>query len=117
MSFRIYHNSRCSKSVAALQCLQGHTDAIDIIDYLDAPPSVEALHTIHSALQCDVRELLRFNESTALELGLFPSDQRSDEQWMALIAEHPILLQRPIVLSNGRGVIARPCIDTPHGVH
>ncbi len=106
--FTIYHNPRCSKSREALKILQQHGIAPVIIDYLKNPPGVEALRS----LGLPARALIRDNEDEYAELNL-SDPAKSDAELFEAIAQHPILLQRPIVVTGNRALIARP----PERVH
>lgn len=104
---RIFHNPRCSKSREALALLQQHGAQPEVIDYLKTPPSLMQLQALQRLLGLPARELLRSGEEAYRELGLADASL-SDEQVLQAIAAHPQLLQRPIVLHQGRALIARP---------
>ena len=53
-------------------------------------------------------DIIRFNESVALELGLSIADSRSVDEWVQILITNPILMERPIVVSDGGAVIGRP---------
>lgn len=108
MKARIFHNPRCSKSRATLQLLAGNDVEVEIIDYLATPPTVAELQALTKKLRIPARELVRFNEALATELGLARDDIRSEDQWLALLSKHPRLLERPIVEIGKRAVIGRP---------
>ncbi len=104
----IYHNPRCSKSRGALQILRDRQVAPEIIDYQKNPPSPDELAEICRKLGKKPVEIIRFQEKIARELGLSPTDARSDAEWFALMSAHPILIERPIVVAGDRAVIGRP---------
>ena len=108
MSTIIYHNPRCSKSREALEIIQEKGIKPEVRLYLKENPSVNEITSISAKLECHITELIRFNESIAKELSLKATDQRSKSEWVQLIVENPVLLQRPIVIHNNRAVIARP---------
>ncbi|GAB4115326.1 MAG: arsenate reductase (glutaredoxin) [Wenzhouxiangellaceae bacterium] len=110
--FSIYHNPRCSKSRAALNLLQEAGADIHIIPYLQRPPDVQQLQALQQLLGCAVRDLLRDGEPLYRELRLDRAEL-DDTQLLQTLAEHPQLLQRPIVVRGERAVIARP----PERVH
>ncbi len=99
----IYHNPRCSKSRKALEILREHGCEPTIIEYLKEPLSVEKLRS----LGLPPREILREDEDeyAALQLG---DPAKTDDELFAAIAQHPILLQRPLVVSGKRAFVARP---------
>jgi arsenate reductase (glutaredoxin) len=107
----IYHNPRCSKSRGAYELVTHHYKAtnepVEVIEYLKTPPTVDQLKALHAMLRCPLREMIRTGETEYKELGLDAADVTDDQLYEA-IASHPILLQRPIVVRNGRAVIARP---------
>ena len=104
----IYHNPRCSKSRATLELLQQKGVEPDIVLYLEQAPSATALEKIVQQLGVPVTEIIRFGEDVAKELGLHKNDQRSVKDWCQLIAAHPILLERPIVVHNNKARVGRP---------
>jgi len=107
MNITIYHNPRCSKSRETLQLLKNHGIEPVIIEYLKSPPSAEELDSILQKLGMEPRELMRTKEAEYKELGL--ADKSLDR--LALIdamIKHPILIERPIVVANGKAAIGRP---------
>ena len=104
----IYHNPRCSKSRATLELLQQHHIQPDVVLYLETPPSAAELERIVQQLGRPVTDIIRFGEDIAEALGLKQEDKRSVKEWCALIAAHPVLLERPIVVNNNRARIGRP---------
>ncbi|HWL54190.1 MAG TPA: arsenate reductase (glutaredoxin) [Chthoniobacteraceae bacterium] len=104
----IYHNPRCSKSREALEILRQHGVEPVVINYLKTPPSVETLRS----LGLPAREMLRDHEDEYAQLNL-SDPEKTEAELFAAIAEHPILLQRPIVRTGSRVLVARP----PERVH
>lgn len=82
-------------------------EPVQIIEYLKQPLSVAQLKTLNSMLGCSVRDTLRDTEAAYEELGL-SNPGLSDDQLYEAIATHPVLMQRPIVVREGRAVIGRP---------
>lgn len=107
MSIRIYHNPRCSKSRQTLQLLQDQGQQPEIVEYLKTPPSKQTLQQIIAALGIAPRELLRKGESVYKELGL-ADKTLSDDALLDAMAEHPILIERPIVVLGSKAAIGRP---------
>ncbi|GAB2547967.1 arsenate reductase (glutaredoxin) [Rhodanobacter koreensis] len=104
---RIYHNSRCSKSRATLALLEQHVGACEVIHYLDTPPSTTELTVLLEQLGMSARELLRSGEAEYQSLGL--DDPALDEAALiAAMVTHPKLIERPIVVANGKAAIGRP---------
>ncbi len=103
----IYHNPRCSKSRATLGLLQERGLQPQVVEYLNAPPTPEQLGIILDQLGLQPRQLMRSNEAEYRELGLHdPALTR--EQLIQAMADHPRLIQRPIVLNEGRAALGRP---------
>jgi len=107
----IYHNPRCSKSRAARELVEtvhpSSNEPVQVVEYLKQPPSVEQLAELHRILGCPIQQMLRVDEKEYRELGLDRADITDDEIYDA-ITRHPVLLQRPIVVRDGRAVIGRP---------
>jgi arsenate reductase len=105
----IYHNPRCSKSRATLELIKGEGVEPEIRTYLDTPPSKEKLARILQLLNKKPQDIIRFGESVAKELGLSSKDDRSEEEWINLMVQNPILIERPIVVvDNEAAAIGRP---------
>lgn len=104
---RIYHNARCSKSRATLALLQEHGCACEVVNYLETPPSVAELMELLDQLGMTPRELIRSNEPDYRELGL-DEPTLGDDELIAAMAAHPILIERPIVVVDGKATIGRP---------
>ena len=107
MSITIYHNPKCSKSRQTLKLLEEQATGIDVIEYLKNPPTVKKLKEILSLLNFSPRELMRRKEAEYKDLGLYNSEL-SDEGLIESMVKHPILIQRPIVLANGKAALGRP---------
>ncbi len=107
MAVRIIHNPRCSKSRATLQILEDQGVEPEIILYLETPPDAEELKSILASLGLTPRELMRKGESEYREQGLDDPGLSDDELVAAMVAT-PKLIERPIVLANGKAAIGRP---------
>ena len=107
MKVQILHNPRCSKSRATLQLLNDQGIEPEIILYQETPPSSELLTKILQQLDMQARDLMRKGQSEYKEMGL-DSDQLSDAELIAAMIKTPILIERPIVLANGKAAIGRP---------
>jgi len=79
----------------------------DAIEYLKTPPSREALEKILAMLEVPAAELVR-KDKRFTELGLKADDYTEPKKIVALLLEHPELMQRPIVIRGNRAIIARP---------
>ena len=107
MSVTIYHNPRCSKSRQALQLLQERNIQPRVIEYLKNPPGRTELKRILDLLDITPRDLMRRKEPEYRALGL-DDDSLSDRQLIDAMVEHPLLIERPIVLANGKAALGRP---------
>ena len=103
----ILHNPRCSKSRQALDLLQQHGIAPQIIEYLQTPPNAAELERILSMLAMEPRDLMRREEPEYLQQQL-DNPTFSREQLIAAMQAHPKLIQRPIVISGNKAIIGRP---------
>jgi arsenate reductase (glutaredoxin) len=104
---RIYHNSRCSKSRSALALLEQHGKPFEVVHYLETPPTADELKTLLSLLGIGARQLLRSGEDVYAELQL-DNASLDDDALIEAMATHPRLIERPIVVANGKAVIGRP---------
>jgi len=107
MSVRIYHNSRCSKSRGTLELLQAHGIEPEVVNYLDTPPSVDELKTLLGLLGMTPHQLLRTGEAEYQELRL-DDPAVGDEAILQAMVTHPRLIERPIVVADGKAAIGRP---------
>lgn len=107
MAVTIYHNPRCSKSRQTLSLLQEKGIEPEIIEYLSTPPTPVELKEIINKLGISARELMRNKEDAYKENGLDNNNLDEDELINVMI-ENPVLIERPIVLSNGKAAIGRP---------
>lgn len=104
----IYHNERCSKSRAALDFLNSMPFNIEVRSYLENPPSYAEIVTLVKQLGfSSVRDLIRQKDTLYQELDL-ANQKRTEKELIELLEQHPILIERPIIVKNNRAVIARP---------
>lgn len=108
MTVVIYHNPRCSKSRQTLQLLEEKGIAPEIVTYLNNVPSIETLKTLYSQLELSsVREMMRTKEALYKELNLSDTSLSDDQLFKAMV-ENPKLIERPIVVANGKARHGRP---------
>jgi arsenate reductase len=107
MNVKIYHNPRCSKSRDTLQLLKNRGIAPEIIEYLKTPPTIEELREILQKLGISPRQLMRQKEAEYFAADL-DDETLSDEALLNGMVNHPKLIERPIVLANGKAAIGRP---------
>jgi arsenate reductase len=104
----IYHNPRCSKSRQALALLQERGCDVEVIEYLKDPPDADQLEKFCRKMGLQPLELMRRKEARFRELGLSEKDSRSNREWLEIMADNPILIERPIVVHEGRVALGRP---------
>ena len=107
MKATILHNPRCSKSRAALELLHARGLEPVIVRYLETPPDVATLHTLLGKLGISARALLRTGEEEYKTLDLADATL-GEERLVQAMAEHPKLIERPILVNGERAVIGRP---------
>ncbi|MCP4208507.1 MAG: arsenate reductase (glutaredoxin) [Shimia sp.] len=101
----IWHNPRCSKSRQTLALVEAKGE-VTVRRYLEDAPSVEELTEARALLGLPVIDMMRAKESLFKDLGLSKSDD--DATLLAAMAENPKLIERPIVLTNGKAALGRP---------
>ena len=101
-----WHNPRCSKSRAGLALFEENGLTPQVRLYLQDAPSLAELKTVQSALGLPVIKMMRAGEKMFRELGLHKDSAPAD--LLAAMAEHPILIERPIAITGDRAVIGRP---------
>ena len=106
MKAKIYHNPRCSKSRATLALLRDRAVAIDVVDYLETPPSKPTLRELCDASSAAKRS--RWCAPPSPSFDRMRGRALSDEEILDLLVAEPRLLQRPIVELGGRARIGRP---------
>ncbi len=102
----IYHNPRCSKSRAACALIAEKGLAVEVVEYLNTPPSREELQGLLAMLGMKPLELVRKGEDVFKEH--YAGRSLSDEQWLDALLAHPILIERPIIVRGAKAVLARP---------
>ncbi len=101
----IYHNPRCTTSRKALELLRDNGIEPTVIQYLKTPPSRDELVKLIDDAGVDVRTAVRKREPLYAELNL---DDADDDQLLDAMAEHPILIERPFVVTPRGTRLARP---------
>ncbi len=107
MSVQIYHNPRCGKSRDTLKLLEAQGIAPEVIEYLKTPPTAADLQEILTKLGITPRELMRTKEPEYKDNGL-DDKSLSDAELIEAMVRIPKLIERPIVLTNGKAAIGRP---------
>ena len=106
MSYKIYHNPRCSKSRQTLQILKDNGIEPQIIEYLKESPSTEELTEVLSYLELNATDIIRKGESIYKEN--YKGKDLSNEEWVKVLVDHPKLIERPIVIKNKKAILGRP---------
>lgn len=104
---RIYHNPRCSKSRETLALLQEQGLQVEVIEYLKNSPSAAELTDILQKLGLSARELLRKGEDEYQSLNL-ADPNLTEAMLIEAMANHPILIERPIVVQGQQARLGRP---------
>jgi arsenate reductase len=107
MRVTVYHNPRCGTSRKVLEIIRERGVEPEIIDYLSDPPGRAGLERLLGALGLSPRELLRRHGTPYGEPGLH-NPGLSDAALIERLAEHPILMQRPVVVTPKGAKICRP---------
>lgn len=107
MTITIYHNPACGTSRNTLEMIRKSGVEPEIVEYLKTPPSREDLVELISRMAVPVRDLLRQKGTPYDELGL-GDDKWTDDQLIDFMMEYPILINRPIVVSNKGVRLCRP---------
>lgn len=103
---RIYHNTRCSKSREAMCIIEEIGEKAEVVEYMKNPLTEEELAAIIKMLGIKPKELVRTNESIYKEK--YAHRTLTPKQWIKAMIAHPELMERPIVVSNGKAMIGRP---------
>ncbi|HFZ8995791.1 TPA: arsenate reductase (glutaredoxin) [Citrobacter freundii] len=105
---KIYHNPRCSKSRETLSLLQSNGVEPEVVRYLETPADAETLRDLLKMLgMTSARQLMRQKEDLYKTLNLADT-QLSEEALLQALVAHPQLMERPIVVSEGKARIGRP---------
>ena len=107
MSMKIFHNPRCSKSRQTLQLLRDQGVEPEIVEYLKTPPDRETLVRVLDMLGMEPRDLMRRKEKEYKANGL-DDPQLSRDELIDGMLSNPKLIERPIVVNNGKARLGRP---------
>ncbi len=102
----IWHNPRCSKSRNAVTLLEEKGIEAEVVKYLDTPPSKEELKEVLKMLGISARELMRTKEAIYKELNL--KEETDEDKLIEAMVENPKLIERPVVIKEGKAAIGRP---------
>ncbi|WP_119792259.1 arsenate reductase (glutaredoxin) [Flavobacterium anhuiense] len=102
---QIYHNPRCGKSRNCLAFIEKSNQDFEIIPYLTETPSFDQLKTLLGQLNLEPIQLIRIKEKIWIEN--FKGKTLSDDEIINAMVENPILIERPIVVKDGKAIIGR----------
>ena len=102
----IWHNPRCSKSRNAVTLLEEKGVEAEIVKYLDTPPTKEELVAVLKMLGISARELMRTKEDLYKELNL--KEETDEDKLIDAMVKNPKLIERPVVIKDGKAAIGRP---------
>ncbi|EJF08192.1 MULTISPECIES: arsenate reductase (glutaredoxin) [Pontibacter] len=102
----IYHNNRCSKSRQTLELLREKGEELQVVEYLKETPSAQELKAVLKKLGLKPEQVLRKGEQVYKEQ--YAGKSYTDEEWLQIMAENPILIERPIVVKGDKAAIGRP---------
>ena len=105
-NIKIFHNPRCSKSRNALALLEEQSVEVEVVKYLDTPPNRVELIAILDMLGLSAKGLMRNKEDLYKELGINEIDD--EDVLIGLMVANPKLIERPIVIKDGKAAIGRP---------
>jgi len=103
---KIYHNPRCRKSRETLSIMETSGHSPEIVEYLKTPPSADELRSILRMLGIKAEGLIRKNEDIYKQS--YKGKNFSEDEWIAIMIQHPKLIERPIVIKGDEAVIGRP---------
>ena len=104
---KYWHNPRCTKSRQGLKLLGDLGKEVQVIRYLEDPPSKAELTRVLKMLKMDPRELMRHKEPVYKELHL-DNPKISREKLIEAMVRHPVLIERPVLIRGNRAAIGRP---------
>jgi arsenate reductase len=102
----IWHNPRCGKSRDAAKLLEEKGIDAEVVKYLETPPNKEELKAVLKMLGISARELMRTKEDLYKELNL--KEELNEEKLIEAMVENPKLIERPVVIKDGKAAIGRP---------
>jgi arsenate reductase len=103
---KIYHNTRCSKSRDVCSILEKKKVKTEIVEYLKTPPSQKEIKELLKMLGMKAEEIVRKGEPLYKEK--FSTKKLTEVQWIKILSENPILIERPIIVKGNKAIIGRP---------
>ena len=105
---KFYHNPKCGTSRQSLSLLYDNAQDFDLVEYLTNPISKIELKKIIKLLDIPAYDLIRVKES--LFKALYAGKKLSNDEYIDILLEHPLLMQRPIIIKDNKAIIGRPAI-------
>lgn len=102
----IYHNPRCGKSRETLKIIHESGQSANVVEYLKVCPSFETLKELLEKLGMKPEEIIRKGEKIFKEE--YKGKSLTDDQWVQAMVDHPILIERPIVVKGNKAIVGRP---------
>jgi arsenate reductase len=103
---KIYHNPRCTKSRQTLNLINETGQEVEIVEYLKTPPTADELREILQDLNLPIEYLIRKGEE--IYKTEYKGKDLTDDEWLEALVEHPNMLERPIVVKDGKAILGRP---------
>lgn len=103
---KIYYNPDCSKCKSAMELLDENGEPYEAVNYLLNPPSPAELKGLLDYLRIEAEQLVRKKEPLYVEK--FEGKFYTQEEWLEILSAHPVLIERPIVVKDGKAIIGRP---------
>ena len=108
MNIKIYHNPRWSKSKESVKILQDYKKSFIIIEYIKEGLNQKTLNDILSILDLNPIEIIRTNDNDFKKLNLSVTQLEDKKLLIDILIKYPKIMQRPIIINEGKGVIGRP---------
>jgi len=119
---KIFHNAQCKKSRCALEWLKYQQYKFEVHEYMKSVPSTEEFKVVLNQLNCKPQDILRTSEKEYKDL--VKGNYQNEEELILLMLRFPKLIERPIVVWEGGGVLARPLeklveklVGSPEDIH
>ncbi|MBN8694890.1 MAG: arsenate reductase (glutaredoxin) [Bacteroidetes bacterium] len=103
---KIYHNVRCSKSREACNIIADKGIKAEVVEYLKTPPTQKEIKELLGLLKLNAEDIIRKGEE--LYKTKYKGKTFTEAQWIKILAENPILIERPIIVNGKKAVIGRP---------
>lgn len=103
---KVYHNTRCSKSRSVCSILEEKNITAEVVEYLKTPPDQKEIKELLKMLGMKAQEIIRKGEPIYKEN--FADKKLTEAQWIKVLSENPILIERPIIVKGGKAIIGRP---------